>query len=201
MVALQYKLKALRTKLRDWNWNVFGNLNVSIKSAQDQLLEIKNQISSVGFSDELHSAELEAHCHLNSLLLRQESLLKEQSRVRWLTNGDRNTAFYHSIVTRRKPSSGIHSLEINGVLSTDASLIEQHILHFYSQLFSSNAVNAAQDFSLVHEVIPSLVTEEDNHRLLHLPSSEEIRVVVNDMDGSSAPGPKYSPIVHRPESR
>lgn len=107
MVALQYKLKALRTKLRDWNWNVFGNLNVSIKSAQDQLLEIQNQISSVGFSDELHSAELEAHCHLNSLLLRQESLLKEQSRVRWLTNGDRNTAFYHSIVTRRKPSSGI----------------------------------------------------------------------------------------------
>ena len=75
------------------------------------------------------------------------------------------------------------------MLSTDASLIEQHILHFYSQLFSSNAVNAAQDFSLVHEVIPSLVTEEDNHRLLHLPSSEEIRVVVNDMDGSSAPGP------------
>jgi len=43
--------------------------------------------------------------------------------------------------------------------------------------------------TLIDETIPSLVTDEDNHMLLHLPLSSEIKDVVFSLNGDGAPGP------------
>lgn len=42
---------------------------------------------------------------------------------------------------------------------------------------------------LIHNIIPSLVDEEDNHFFCLFHLEEEIHSVVFDMDAASAPGP------------
>ena len=49
--------------------------------------------------------------------------------------------------------------------------------------------NRTIDYSLVAEMVPSLVSSEDNLNLTRMPSVEEIRSVIFYMDPFSAPGP------------
>ena len=45
------------------------------------------------------------------------------------------------------------------------------------------------DYSLVVDIVPSLVALEDNLTLTRMPLVDEIRVVIFDMDPFSSPGP------------
>lgn len=65
--------------------------------------------------------------------------------------------------------------------------IEQHVLHYYTQLFAMD--NNCSPNDLIDTVIPSCVTEDDNRLLTKLPSREEVKNAVFSMNGSGAPGP------------
>ena len=69
----------------------------------------------------------------------------------------------------------------------DASVINSHVLDYFSHLFTSNAT--PRDFSCIKDVIPSLVTEADNIALTSMPYNELIRSVVFAMDPHSVLGP------------
>ena len=76
---------------------------------------------------------------------------------------------------------------INGVLELDFSIINEHVVNFYSGLFASD--HLPRDFSGVKESIPMLVSESENLMLTMMPSNKLIRSVVFNMDPNSAPGP------------
>lgn len=65
--------------------------------------------------------------------------------------------------------------------------IETHVVSFYEELFSSP--NTCIDNGLIEEVIPDMVSAEDNLKLTNLPSSEEIKNAVFSMNRDSAPRP------------
>lgn len=62
--------------------------------------------------------------------------------------------------------------------------IEQHVRHFYSCLYEFD--NACSPNDLIGKVIPSLVSEDDNASLTHLPSGDEIRAAVFSMNVAGA---------------
>lgn len=49
------------------------------------------------------------------------------------------------------------------------------------------------DFSIVHEIIPHLVTEEENTYFLAILNSLEVRTAVFNLDPDSAPDPDGFP--------
>ena len=68
-------------------------------------------------------------------------------------------------------------MEINGVLVDNTNDITTHVLEFYKHLFFEQS-KLPLDYSLVPEVVPTLVTSKDNSNLTRMPSLEEIHVVV-----------------------
>lgn len=72
----------------------------------------------------------------------------------------------------RRLHSSISFLRDGDQVYEDPISINNHIVDFYSGLFAASA--DYQDASLVNQVIPSLVYEEDNSALIALPSAEEI---------------------------
>ena len=128
------KLKLLRSFLRNWNKNTFGHVDSS--KAKQSLISVQQEIEIHGFSDALHRQELDANMSLSLHLAHQESLLKDKSRVNWLTEGDRNSKFYHALLTRRRAQSTGSSILINRVLVEDASVINSHVLDYFSHLFT-----------------------------------------------------------------
>lgn len=66
-------------------------------------------------------------------------------------------------------------------------LIEQHVLNFYQDLFLEQSVFDV-DFRVVSEVIPFLVSVDDNAGLVAKPSVSEVNDAILDLDPLSALG-------------
>lgn len=184
------KLKLLKSHLRVWNKNLFGDVNNNVRIAADNLERIQLDISRNGFSTEKFASEMAAHHFLEAALKYQASFLQEKARIKWLENGDRNTAFLHRMVKIRNANNGISMMTIDGVNCFNINTINSHVVGFFQNLFLADSQCSQENFHLIKEVIPELVTVDDNRSLTALPSLEEIKNSVFALDPKSAPGPE-----------
>nr|XP_011470584.1 PREDICTED: uncharacterized protein LOC105353269 [Fragaria vesca subsp. vesca] len=185
--VLQYKLRTLRKSLRTWNWEVFGDVHRRVEFDLAALADIQNKIAASGGSDEEFEKETELQAILNESILHQEILWREKSRLRWLSEGDRNSSYFHALCKVRRNRSSITLLRDGDQVLQDPHYIQNHIVDYYKNLFTKHA--EYEDSGLVSKVIHSMVTPEENTMLTSVPLSEEIWAAVKSMDPDSAPGP------------
>lgn len=144
-------------------------------------------IANSGGSDLTFAKEIELQANLNESMRVQESFLRDKSRQHWLSEGDRNSSFFHAMCRVRKAQFSISCLKNGSQVLGDPPSIERHILDYYMDLFSNHG--DCEDTNLVYRVISPLVTDLDNDSLIALPSADEILSAVKDLDATSAPGP------------
>lgn len=76
----------------------------------------------------------------------------------------------------------------NGDLLLDSpSLLEQHVVQYYSNLYASE--NDCVDNGLVEKFIPKLVSNEDNVMVTNILTIKDVRTIVFSLIRSGAPGP------------
>ncbi|KAM2909038.1 hypothetical protein COP2_048488 [Malus domestica] len=191
MFVMLEKLKAHKRYLRVWNSNVFGDVHRNVTFAKERLHNIQNSISSDGNLQEKFNEEVVAKTAVLNALQMQEDFWHDRARVKWLTEGDRNTAFFHAYAQGRHSSSRVVTLlDGDNVLSSHTAIVD-HVVNFYQSLYNSSfTLTGIED---VCGVIPPMVSEEENLSLSCLPSADEIRSVVFYMDPSNAPGPDGFP--------
>ncbi|PON48518.1 Endonuclease/exonuclease/phosphatase, partial [Trema orientale] len=100
MPLLFKKLKELKKELKVWNWQVFDDLRLNISKANDRVLSVQERLANESLYDSLLFQEIEALNSLDSLLLQEKTYFREQSRIKWLKEGDRNSVFFHNMVKR-----------------------------------------------------------------------------------------------------
>ena len=83
-------------------------------------------------SSGLLQAESNYRQQLTNLYAHEELQAKQQSRVRWLREGDANTAFLHASMRARRARNTIKNIEANDVLVTDHQSIVQLSVDRYS---------------------------------------------------------------------
>lgn len=85
--------------------------------------------------------------------------------VKWITQGDANTSFFHSCANGRRRKSFIFSLDHERGGITKEAEIRDHIYKFYKDLFGKDnglSVDIATDFW----EDKNMITEEDNISLV-----------------------------------
>jgi len=157
----------LKESLKTWNVTVFGNVHQFVRQAEQNLHDIQNQIQLTNPIDTLLNQEKMAQCELDTALERQECFWQEKARLSWHLDGDRNASWHLDAEGKGK--------------------INNHIVNYFMNLFCTNPL--LKDQLLVEDVIPHLVGEHINDMLTMLPSHEEIRKVVFNLNKDSAPGP------------
>ncbi|KAK3199588.1 hypothetical protein Dsin_023003 [Dipteronia sinensis] len=135
-----------------------------------------------GFSEELLLVESCVHHDLDVLLCKHECFLRDWYRVKWLHDGDRNSAFFHAYIPHRQYRKALFTLSINEVLSIDRLVIRDHIVSYYSALFSSDSSRVGYDFSMVNDTIPNMVMVTKNDFLIDIPSVEDIHDAIFAID-------------------
>lgn len=180
---LCFRIKASRRALSSWNRDFFGNNKVKIAALKASIAAVQRAEASVS------NLELDSNLHvdLDECLKREESLWRQNSRIQWLGDGDRNTKFFHlsSVIRRRRNS--IDSLKgANGQWLSNRSEIGNCFLDYFRDLFSSSNPTFPVD---LEGLIPNCISADDNISLCAIPDDIEIRDVLFQMGSYKAPGP------------
>ncbi|XP_057779593.1 uncharacterized protein LOC130998178 [Salvia miltiorrhiza] len=185
---VMFKLKRLRGVLKSWNRTDFGNVDTMVADSQTKLLEIQSQIANSGYTEELFDAEVTLQANINKALTRKNSLLQQKSRISWLNDGDRNTAFFHTMLRYKKKPHMISHLSIDDEVVYEQETIENHIINYFTKLFEEDSQEEL-DITNIEAIIDEVVDEHHNAMLTRTPDEDEIKAAVFGMDASSSPGP------------
>lgn len=63
----------------------------------------------------------------------------QRAKHMWITNGDRNTSFFHQKASNRKHRNTIHGLTNDiGMWQEEDQIVENIILDYFSNIFKTN---------------------------------------------------------------
>ncbi|KAG6476888.1 hypothetical protein ZIOFF_066136 [Zingiber officinale] len=181
----QFKLKRLKTHLKWWNVEVFGNIFENVKKAEEVFESAEKAFdSSPTLENKIYMAKCQAS--LFHILDMEEMFWKQKVAVKWFGEGERNTKLFHNLVRKRRMTSRIFRIWDEGVCLEDNNLIQIFGVRFFEELLTG------EDFecdSVDMDAIPQLVSLEENQALSALPSIEELKQVVWEISEDSAAGP------------
>lgn len=182
---LHCALRDLSTKLKDWNKMTFGNIFKRKKRNELRLGGVQRAISN-SQSHFMVRLERELREERRLILLQEEMLWLQKSRVNWLRHGDSNTKFFHTTALIRK-----HKNKIEALVNSEGRWVEEKeqlkdlAVDFYTNLFQSE-MEQPVEYLLgkfpIFDTEQGTVWDEEYTR-------EEIRKALHQMGSWKALGP------------
>ncbi|KAL2471459.1 Uncharacterized protein Adt_39595 [Abeliophyllum distichum] len=186
MTALWEKIFRLKQGLRWWNRHVFGDIFQRVRDAEcrvDEAESVYDSDPTPAHRDTLHQAK----AGLNQTLSVEEAFWKQKAGARWVCEGDHNTRYFHSMVQGRRIRSRIRSITSEtGEVFDSQETIQPSAVSFFQELLSA----APQPVDPIRpDIIPRLVSDEDNLQLNRIPTLAEVREAIFSIDPDSVAGP------------
>ncbi|KAH1213353.1 putative ribonuclease H protein [Glycine max] len=161
--ALKQKLKFIKGCIRQWS---SSNGVINVKKIQD----LKKELNALeaGISDRImNQSEVDLKKSLQEQLWHAsnayESMLRQKARVKWLKEGDRNSAYFHNMLNHRRRHNAIQGLIIDGEWVQDPSRVKNEALNHFKDRFSEQNFNRP---TLDGVLLPSL-GQSENEGLQH----------------------------------
>lgn len=184
MWSLHLKLKNTVSKLRKWYKNTLGNV-------YDKYIRLEEEISKPDIkiisdnNDVNRTNRNKIKAEYMRYLKIQDSIQRKKARVKWLTDRNSNTKYFHSVIKDKRRRTNIHKIENefnHWVEST--SEMSKAVVSYFKGILSQDIV--CGDYSEL-DITDPISTKEYNSSLTAISEKEEIREVVFSMDPDSSP--------------
>ena len=190
MWSFQQNLKALKSKIKKWNKEEFGN----IFKEKNRLEICLQEIQSIGFNEGYSLALLEeerlVEKQLDEREKQEELLWLQKSRIKWLCEGEKNSKFFHHSVIQSRFQNKFYSLkdEARNLLEGREE-IEDLLNSHFSDILSDPLRDRSSDIEIITSQIPSFVSRKQNQMLMNSISLQEVQEVVFQMKEGTSHGP------------
>ena len=102
-----------------------------------------------------------------------------------MKEGDNNTRFFHRLANSHRRANHIRSIEVDGVLYEEGSVVQSQVVQFYQNLYTETGM-----WRLTMDGLDFACIREDERVSLEKEfSKEEVTQVLMEMEGDKAPGP------------
>lgn len=166
---LSAQLGSISSSLSSWEKNSFGSVKKEMSLLRSELESIRRSSLHSGPS----RRERFLMSKISELLSREEIMMKQRSRIAWLQEGDRNTAFFHAKARERAQSNRILALKKeDGSIVTSQEALETEAMDFYSKLFTRQE---DLDPGPILNCVQEKVTGHMNESLMKPFTAEEVR--------------------------
>ncbi|KAL5154650.1 LINE-1 retrotransposable element ORF2 protein [Glycine soja] len=183
--ALKMKLKFIKGCIRQWS----SQNGVITASKIQNLKKELNALEAGGNASILSQAEVELKKSLQEQLwtaaLAYESMLRQKSRVKWIREGDRNSAYFHRLINHRKRVNAIQGLLIAGEWVQEPNRVKSAVLNHFKYRFSEQNPNRPT----LDGVHFSSLGQGDKECLIARFPEGEIKSAVWACGGDKSPGP------------
>ena len=118
------------------------------------------------------------------LSMLEEDIWRQRAKIKWETEGDRNTKFFHTLATSAKRSNNIHTIEYDGQEHRTQGMKAQVFWNFYVNLMGHNSTDMPSiNWSNLYS---NSINLQD---LVKQVTQEEILLVINELPSNKSPGP------------
>ncbi|XP_071927080.1 uncharacterized protein [Coffea arabica] len=184
--VLASRLRNVKNTLKQWSRTTFGDIFEGACSAECVVAEAETEYD-LDQTEQRRSELHHARARLRRAFVVEEGFWKQKAQVKWLLDEDRNTKYFHSLVTEKRRRAVIHRVRgAVGEWIEEESQSGKATVGFFQEVFTAEG-GLPSHTGL--EVIPKLVTEQDNSWLTNVPSLTEVKNIIFVMDGESAAGP------------
>ncbi|XP_058749842.1 uncharacterized protein LOC131622827 [Vicia villosa] len=135
--VLYEKLKSFKEKLKGWNKEVFGWVDLKMEEARDSInmLDMVIEDNMGGNNEVVVQARRNSSVDLWNSMHLEECMLRLKSRNLWLKEGDRNTNFFHNSFKERQRRNSITSLEGEEGRVEGVANIKEEIRGYFQKFF------------------------------------------------------------------
>ncbi|VFQ73938.1 unnamed protein product [Cuscuta campestris] len=122
---------------------------------------------------------------------REYAFWKQKCNLKWLQDGDANTKFFYNLVKIRRRQQQINLLinDQGKIIDKPDELEALAVQHYTNLLNQAEPSGSPELYGQFLDAIPSLIDQGHNDFLMSLPTEEEIKQIIWQMDPNSAAGP------------
>ncbi|XP_026399042.1 uncharacterized protein LOC113294884 [Papaver somniferum] len=185
------KLKELKGLLRVWNKDTFGHTTTKLQNIFSDIQVIDSVSESVCLSQDQVNAKISLQDDFEKVTLMEETDWRIKSKSKWIKEGDRNTAHFMRIAAAKRRYNRIRQLYIDGVMISDKTVLQEHIVAFYRTLFTEEMLIRPELEGINFDQINS----EEATILESNFTKDEVYSAIKDLGNDKAPGPDDYPIL------
>nr|KAJ0222973.1 hypothetical protein LSAT_V11C200055230 [Lactuca sativa] len=137
-IILKAKLKHVKNQIRKWKKDDSKNGHGSLTNLRSRVNDMERTTETRCISESEKITWREDKAKLLELEHIVKLDLQQRAKIKWLTDGDENSRFFHGSLANANRKNKIHGLLINGSWEVNPELIKLEALQFFASKFKEN---------------------------------------------------------------
>ncbi|GJW81500.1 hypothetical protein Tco_0145475 [Tanacetum coccineum] len=168
-------MKSLKSPPNHLGW-AKGSLFKRVEVIRNQIKEVQGQIDKDPHNHDLRIIEENLLKDFYIAESDEEKFLYQQAKVKWLSEGDRNSSYFHKVLKGRRNTSRISTLkDATGICYEDDQIPDLFLKHFTDFLGKAQHV---QDIEDCNTLFKKKISNELGHKMISEVSNGEIKRAV-----------------------
>ncbi|KAE8716020.1 hypothetical protein F3Y22_tig00110156pilonHSYRG00217 [Hibiscus syriacus] len=178
-------LKETKLAIKNWPRINHRGFSVEISDLEERINGLELKFQSGGISAQERELLVCSRKELWNLHRKEESIWLQRSRLKWISEGDKNTKFFHLCALNRSRINSISALKVGGVVVSDPVQLRGSIYDYFKAVYNSNSALEVDAMDLNFAKL-----NHDQVTVLERHFSElEVWEAISQSDSSKAPGP------------
>ncbi|KAL4032276.1 hypothetical protein IC575_005346 [Cucumis melo] len=186
------RLKSLANFIKPWQKEKLHSLTHAKDSILREVDSIDKKELDTPLTQEESNRRLALKADLSELSLKESQFWYQRAKKLWLREGDENSSFFHRICSSRQKRSFIHEIQDEeGLIQNTNISISTAFIKFFSKIYRSSTKS---DPLFIDNLDWNPIEHSEWSHLCAPFLEDEIKGVINSLDGKKTPGLDGFPI-------